>query len=102
MTDVIEQKRAELVTLCRRVGARRLDVFGSALRADFDPSTSDLDFLVEFDELPPGRYANAYFLLKESLKRLFGRPVDLLTQGSLDNPYLRERVLAERQLVYAR
>jgi hypothetical protein len=54
MTSLKEQHREEVAALCERFGARRLDVFGSAVRTDFDPATSDLDFLVEFDELPPG------------------------------------------------
>jgi len=102
MTNVIEQHRNEVAALCRRVGARRLDVFGSAARADFDPAASDLDFLVEFDEIPPARYADAYFTLKENLESLFGRTVDLVTESSLENPYFRDRVLAERQVVYER
>lgn len=102
MTSVIEQHREEVAALCRRAGARRLDVFGSAVREDFDPATSDLDFIVEFDELPPRAYADAYFTLKESLERLFGRPVDLITEGSVENPYFRERIDAERRPVYAR
>ncbi len=102
MTKVIDQHREEVAALCRHAGARRLDVFGSAARADFDPATSDLDFLVDFDPLPPVRLADAYFELKEGLEALFGRPVDLVTQSSLSNPYFRERVMAERQEVYAR
>lgn len=102
MTNVIDQHRDEVAALCRRAGARRLDVFGSAVRADFDQATSDLDFLVEFDDLPPAKYADAYFALKESLESLFGRPVDLVTEGSLENPYFRDRVYAEGKLVYAR
>jgi predicted nucleotidyltransferase len=102
MTKVIEQHRDEVAELCRRVGASRLDVFGSAVREDFDPETSDMDFLVEFDDLSPTRYAEAYFTLKESLELLFGRPVDLITKASLENPYFRDRVHAERQSVYAR
>jgi predicted nucleotidyltransferase len=102
MDNVIEQRRNELVELCRRFRARRLDVFGSAARGDFDPATSDLDFLVTFDDLPPSQYAHAFFELKESLESLFGRPVDLLTEASLENPYFRERVYAERKPVYAR
>ena len=102
MTNIIEQHREEVVALCRRAGARRLDVFGSAVRADFDPATSDLDFLVEFDDLPPAEYADAYFLLRENLESLFGRSVDLITEGSLENPYFRDRIYAERKLVYAR
>lgn len=102
MTNVIEQHREEVAVLCRRAGARRLDVFGSAVRDDFDPVTSDLDFLVEFDDLPPRAYADAYFTLKECLEQLFGRPVDLVTAASVDNPYFRQRIDAERKPVYAR
>lgn len=102
MTNLIDQHRDEVAALCRRAGARRLDAFGSAIRADFDPQASDLDFLVEFDDLPPAAYAKAYFALKEGLESLFGRPVDLVTGSSLVNPYFRERILAERQNVYAR
>jgi hypothetical protein len=98
----IDNRREALADLCRRMGARRLDLFGSAARGDFDPATSDLDFVVEFDDLPPVQYADAYFALKESLEALFGRQVDLLTPAGLENPYLRDRVNAERQLVYAR
>jgi predicted nucleotidyltransferase len=102
MTTAVDAHREELADLCRRTSAKRLDLFGSAARADFDPGHSDLDFLVEFEDLPPAQYADAYFTLKESLEALFGRPVDLVTIASLENPYFRERVLAERQLVYAR
>jgi predicted nucleotidyltransferase len=61
MYALLDQKRSEVADLCRRSGARRLDVFGSAVRADFDPQHSDLDFLVEFDDAPPAAYAQAFF-----------------------------------------
>jgi uncharacterized protein len=93
MTNLIDQRRREVAELCRRTGARRLEAFGSVTRADFDPVTSDFDFLVELDEMPPADYALAYFNLKEGLESLF---------GSLANPYFRERIFAERQTVYAR
>jgi predicted nucleotidyltransferase len=102
MADLIDQKRNEVATLCRRSGARRLDAFGSAVRDDFDPATSDLDFFVEFDDVPPAAYAQAYFTLKEGLESLFGRPVDLVTSSGLANPYFSERIAAERRTVYAR
>ena len=89
--------------VAKRHHARQcLDAFGSALRDDFDPAASDLDFLVEFDEVPPGAYAKAYFVLKEGLESLFGRPVDLVTSSSLANPFFRERITGERRTVYAR
>jgi predicted nucleotidyltransferase len=36
--------------LCRLYHVRRLDIFGSAVRADFDPARSDVDLLVTFDD----------------------------------------------------
>ena len=102
MLHVIDQHREELTALCRRSNARRLDAFGSALRDDFDPAKSDLDFLVELEVLPPAQYAEAYFGLKEGLESLFGLPVDLLTEGSLVNPFFRNRLAGERRTLYAR
>jgi predicted nucleotidyltransferase len=101
MHSLIESKRRDLTELCRRLSVRRLELFGSAVRTDFDAQTSDLDFVVEFNDLPPAAYADAYFSLKEQLERLFNRPVDLLTAASIVNPYLRATVEAERQTVYA-
>lgn len=101
MHKLLDQKRTEVINLCRRLGARRLDAFGSVVRLDFDPLKSDLDFLVTFDNAAPTAYAQAYFTLKEGLERLFGRPVDLVTESSLANPYFRQRVTSERQMIYA-
>lgn len=77
-----------------------LDVFGSAVRDDFSEASSDLDFLVELEAAQPADYAEHYFMLKEGLEQLFHRPVDLLTQAALKNPYLRSQVEAERKTVY--
>ena len=98
----IQRHRALVAALCRRHGAQRLDLFGSATRDNFDAQHSDLDFLVEFEDLEPSQYAQAYFNLKEGLERLFERPVDLVTENNLGNPYFRQRVQSERQNIYAR
>jgi predicted nucleotidyltransferase len=80
---------------------RRLELFGSGAREDFDPRESDLDFLVEFE---PGdtRFAfDSYFGLKEELEALFGRSVDLVMPGAVRNPYLRAEMDRDRTLLYA-
>jgi hypothetical protein len=70
--------RGKLQALCRSFHVRRLDIFGSAARGDFDPTRSDIDFLVEFDrEHPMVLSIDTYFGFKEALEALFGRPVDL-------------------------
>ena len=87
----------------RRLGqfhVRRLGLFGSAVTGGFDPQRSDLDLLVEFEPMPPGAYADAYFGLREQLEILFGRAIDLLTETALANPYLRRRIDAERQTLF--
>ena len=49
MHPLVSERREAVAELCRRHGVRRLDAFGSAVRAgNFDPSRSDVDFLVEF------------------------------------------------------
>ena len=50
MIPLISQHSDELTEICRRYHVKRLDVFGSAAVGDFNPDTSDIDFLVEFDE----------------------------------------------------
>lgn len=93
---------SELVRqLCRRFHVRRLEVFGSALRSDFRPAESDLDFLVEFGPESSQNYADDYFGLKEGLETLFGRPVDLLFPASIRNPYFRRSIETGKALLYA-
>ena len=101
MTPSIEEHRAELVELCRRHHVLRLSLFGSATRDDFDPQRSDLDFLVDFESLPPGQYADAFFGLLESLERLFGRQVDLVVASAIRNPYFRQSIDQTKTLLYA-
>ena len=102
MHRLIDQHRAEIALLCRRYGVRRLEVFGSAARgADFDPLTSDADFLVEFEPesgLPP---LQQFFGLAEALQRVLGRSVDLVEPGAVRNPFVLAGINRARELVYA-
>ncbi len=99
--EIVTRNLPALSALCRRFGVRRLDLFGSGATGRFDANRSDLDFLVEFDPSTHTGYAHTYFGLLTALEQLFGRPVDLLTLASLKNPYLRNRVLSERQVVFS-
>ena len=101
MEPQIGLKREQIAELCRRHRVRRLALFGSAARQDFDPERSDLDFLVEFEPLAPGTYARTYFDLLEALQQLFGRPVDLVIESAIKNPYFRQSVEQSQTLLYA-
>jgi predicted nucleotidyltransferase len=98
--DLARHQRA-LEQLCRRYGVRRPEVFGSVAAGRDRPGESDVDFLVEFEPLPIGAYADAYFGLRESLEQLLGRPVDLVVESAIKNPYFRESVERLRTILYA-
>ena len=101
MSSLITQRRAEIEEICRRFRVRRLELFGSAAAGHDRPGESDLDFLVEFESLPPGEYADAYFGLRESLEALSGRAVDLIVPSAIRNPYFRQSVERTKMLLYA-
>lgn len=100
MIPVIQQHRAKLAELCRQFKARRLAVFGSAVKGTFSSDRSDLDFLVTLDAVPPAEYADNYFGLANGLEELFRRRVDLVTEESIRNPYFRQEVEETQELVY--
>lgn len=96
----VQQRLEDLRSLCARFRVQRLELFGSATTERFDPESSDLDFLVEFEDIGQG-YFDAYFGLLEALESLFGRSVDLVVAKAIRNPYFLEGIRPSRTLVYA-
>jgi predicted nucleotidyltransferase len=90
----------KLVELRRQHRVKRLSLFGSAARGDFRPGCSDFDFTVEFESLPPGEHAHAYFCLWEGLSELLGAPVDLVEVAAIENPYFRREIETTQQQIY--
>jgi len=101
MQATITDHREAIAVLCERFHVFRLDVFGSAVTDRFDPATSDVDFLVEFAAPTAASYADDYFGLLHELQTLLGRPVDVLTDRSIRNPYLRRRIESTRVPIFA-
>ena len=101
MTHVLEGHRQELIELCRKNRVRRLEVFGSATGSDFDEESSDIDLLVEFEDMPYADRADAYLGLLMAAEALLQRHVDLVEVGAVRNPYLRRGIEESRELVYA-
>ena len=92
---------AALLELCRRFHIQRLELFGSAVNGDFDPTRSDLDFLVEFTPLSDGLYATAFLDFKLAVEDLLDRPIDLVVASAIRNPYFRESIERNKALLYA-
>jgi len=101
MNSLVAEKRTDIERICRLHHVRRIELFGSATGPGFDPACSDLDFLVAFGDLPADGYADAYFGLLEDLQSLFQRPVDLVVDSAIKNPYFRQAVDKTRTVLYA-
>ena len=98
---LIAQHRPGIAAICRRYRISRLDVFGYATRADdFDPDSSDADFLVEFAPDVHARL-DEFFGAKAALEQLLGRGVDLVEPAAVRNPYVLAGINRHRELVYA-
>ncbi len=101
MNPIIDDNLEALKQLCLRYCVARLELFGSAAGDDFDPASSDLDFLVDFQPDSPMGPFHQYFDFLEDLKRLFGRPVDLVEASAMKNPYFIRNIQSSRRLLYA-
>jgi predicted nucleotidyltransferase len=94
-----EQVRG-LAALCVRYRVRRLGLFGSAAKGRFDPTHSDFDFTVDFDE-PVGMSAmRQYFGFQEDAAALLGRSVDLVERSAIRNPYFRQILDRDEVVIY--
>ena len=101
MHYLISEKRNDIATLCRRYRVRHLEVFGSAARGDdFDPATSDADFLVEFESRSDLPAIEEFFGFQADLSRLLECPVDLIEAHAIRNPYILASINSTRQVVY--
>ena len=73
----IKIDREKIAMFCQGHGLRKLSLFGSVLREDFDPTRSDIDVLVEF---VPGQTPGwGFFIWHEELGELLGCKVDLFS-----------------------
>jgi predicted nucleotidyltransferase len=89
----------KIARFCRERGIRRLSLFGSVLRADFDAARSDVDVLVEYE--PHIRPSWDVFEHARDLGLMLGRKVDMNTPGML-NRYFAGEVLRTAFPIYER
>ena len=101
MHPAIAQHRSGISAICQRYRIGRLEVFGSVAREDdFNPTSSDADFLVEFaPDAQPGM--ETFFGAKADLEKLLGRGVDLVEAGAVRNPYVLASINRNREAIYA-
>jgi len=90
-----------LKSLCQQNKVKSLYVFGSVLTNRFNDK-SDIDLVVDIDSNDPIEYADNYFNLKFALQDLFNRPIDLLENKAIKNPYIRQSIDNSKYLIYAK
>jgi predicted nucleotidyltransferase len=91
--------KGKIAEFCRKWGIKELSLFGSVLRDDFRPD-SDIDVLVVYEQ-DAERDLWDHLHAEEELKGLLGRNVDLVEKSALRNPFRREHILSNREIVYA-
>jgi predicted nucleotidyltransferase len=99
--NLIDKNIDKIITLCKRHKVKELFIFGSILTQKFNDS-SDIDFLVQFENIDILDYFDNYMDLKEKLENLLGRPIDLLENQAIHNPIFRKVLDREKKLVYER
>ncbi len=91
MNSIIKNNIEQITTLCNSYNVKSLFVFGSVCTPDFN-KTSDIDLLISFNQMDYADNADNFFLLADKFEELFKRPVDLVTDKSLSNPYFIKSV----------
>ncbi len=74
--------------------------FGSSITDHFNPTSSDIDVVVVIDIDDPVDRGEALLSLWDNLEALFKRKVDLLTEDSIRNPYLKSSIDRTKKLIY--
>ncbi len=101
MTELIQNKLDDIISLCKKHRVNAISVFGSAAKGTLNEE-NDIDLLVEFSQdIDVLDYADNYFSLLEQLQDIFNRKVDLVSIKSLKNPVLKEQIYQSKIDLYA-
>ena len=99
MHSLINENIDQIRQLCIEHNVRGLFAFGSIVQGPFSED-SDIDLLVSFTPMDYGDYADNYFILDDKFEALFNRPVDLIKEKTLSNPYFNVSVNKTKTKLY--
>ena len=97
--NLIQSYSKEIINLCKAHKVKTLYAFGSVLTEKFNPE-SDVDLIVDFEQLDVLDYCDNYYDLKFSLEDIFKRNVDLLEEKAIRNPYFLKTLNQNKKLIY--
>ncbi|HRY33085.1 MAG TPA: nucleotidyltransferase domain-containing protein [Bacteroidales bacterium] len=100
ITEAISDRHFEFQSLCKAHSVKYLYAFGSSVTMRFDMEKSDIDLLVDIDLPDPVERGETLLSLWDTFEMFFKRKVDLLTESSIHNPYLRRSIDSTKVLIY--
>ena len=98
--EEILKRETDFSNLCKNHKVRYLYAFGSSTTDKFNEISSDIDLLVEVDVSDPIERGEQLLSLWDTFELFFQRKVDLLTESSIRNPYLRKNIDSTKVLIY--
>jgi hypothetical protein len=102
METILEPYLEDIQAICEKYQVHQLYVFGSIVTNAFDPATSDIDFLVEFQSgLSPLQMGENLLEMQFELEALLNKKVDLVRIRPFANKYFAASVENTKQLLYA-
>ena len=99
ISNKVDFKSNEFIALCKSHKVKELYAFGSVVNGNFTDQ-SDIDLIVEIDERNPLNRGQLILSLWNKFEQYFNRKVDLLTNNSLRNPYLKDSINNTKRLIY--
>lgn len=98
--DEISDRSPDFISGCEHHGVRYLYAFGSSVTDNFDPENSDVDLIVEIDVPDPLERGEKLISIWDYFEDFFQRKVDLLTESSIKNPFLKSSIDSTKVLIY--
>jgi len=86
----IEELKKEMPSMCEKYRIAYVDAFGSIARSE-QKEDSDIDLIIEFSEPRREKISTRFFGFLHDVEDRFHHKVDLLTEKSLRNPFLKRR-----------
>ncbi len=96
----ISKQYDQFADICKKHNVKYMYAFGSSTNESLNKNDSDIDLLVEIDETDPVERGEKLISLWDSLEIFFKRRVDLLTDASIRNSYLKKNIDSTKVLIY--
>ena len=98
--DEITSRKEDFLSLCTLFGIKYIYAFGSSVSDRFILQGSDIDLIVELETVDPVERGEKLMELWDVFESFFNRKVDMLTEKSIRNPFLKKNIDATKVLIY--